>query len=56
MDYSWKELNQLERILTAEAVGEPIDRRHAHHLASRLAELCPAIRHTMQRVQERMAG
>jgi len=56
MNYSWLEIEQLERILAAEAAGEEIDRAQARRLAKELAKLCPDIRQTMQRVEQRMAS
>jgi hypothetical protein len=56
MNYSWMEIEQLERILAAEAAGQPIDRAQARRLAEQLAHMCPDIRQTMQRVQQRMAS
>jgi len=55
MDYSWPEIEELQRILLAEVAGEPVDRHHAGRVAERLAELCPDIRFSMQRVRARMA-
>ena len=56
MKYSWIEIQQMERILAAEAAGEPVDRASARQLAEQLAKLCPDIRETMRRVEQRMAS
>jgi hypothetical protein len=54
MLHLFPELKELGEHLEAEAEGRPFDRRRAHHLAARVAELHPDIRNTMQRVGERL--
>ena len=56
MDYSWEEIDRLAVVLEAELAGQRIDPGAARDLALRLAELCPEIQATMERVAKRMAG
>lgn len=52
--YSWVELDRLSVILEDEIEGRPVDPAEARQLANRLAEMCPGIASTMDRIVRRM--
>lgn len=50
------DMRRLSELLEDECAGRPFDRSQAHNLASNLAEICPEMGQTMQRITERMRG
>lgn len=51
-----RDMRRLSELLEEECAGRPFDRSQAHSLASQLAEVCPEMSQTMQRITERMRG
>ncbi|WP_239988777.1 hypothetical protein [Paramagnetospirillum kuznetsovii] len=53
MQYRYEEIDQLAKILEAEAAGHRIEVDRALSLAARLSQLCPDISRSMSLVIER---
>jgi hypothetical protein len=56
MPNTFDEIDRLAQILHNEAEGLPVNRDLARSLAEYLAETCPEMRSTMERIRRRMAA
>ncbi|MBI5163367.1 MAG: hypothetical protein HY985_05640 [Magnetospirillum sp.] len=54
MHITWQHIREMAAILEAEVAGHSVDADHAKRVAMALAEQCPAVANTMQRIARRM--